>query len=93
MILGIDIGGTYLRYELRKNNILVKKDVLKSVQTGLYAFLKGILDENNSVTTVFISYAGQVNNGVILSAPNIVIDEHNIKTTIEAKYRCRIIYR
>lgn len=87
MILGIDMGGTYLRYELRrKNNILVKKDVLKSVQTGLYAFLKGILDENNSVTTVLISYAGQVNNGVILSAPNIVIDEHNIKTTIEAKY-------
>ncbi len=86
MILGIDIGGSYLRYELRKNNILVTRNVLKSVQTGLYAFLKGILDEHHTITTVFISYAGQVNNGVILSAPNIAIDEHNIKASIEEKY-------
>ena len=40
MRLGIDIGGSYLRYELREKNIIVEKKSLKSSSLGLCEFLE-----------------------------------------------------
>ncbi|ADN08526.1 ROK family protein [Sulfurimonas autotrophica] len=90
MKLGIDIGGTYLRYELRENDKTIKKSSLKSAQTGLCSFLEMILHEEKKISSIFIAYAGQVNEGVILSAPNITIDKHEIKAYIEAKYNVKL---
>lgn len=91
MTLGIDIGGTYLRYELRKKNICSKKASLSSKEIGLNAFLEQILEKNKNIDTVYISYAGQVQDGVILSAPNIKIDKHEIKKHIESKYDVQLM--
>ena len=89
MILLIDIGGSYLRYEIRDNNKVIKKGKLKSAQIGLCAFIEKIL-EHEKIKTVAISYAGQVNNGKILSSPHIKIDRHNIKEYIEHKYGVKL---
>jgi len=91
MILGIDIGGTYLRYELKKNDKSVKKERLASSDIGLCEFLENIFNQEKNITNVFISYAGQVYNGVILSAPNIKIDKQNIKEYIENKYSVKLL--
>ena len=90
MKLGIDIGGTYLRYELRVDEKTVEKSSLKSEQTGLCSFLEMILKKEKKIATIFISYAGQIKEGVILTAPNIKIDKHDIKTYIEAKYGVKL---
>lgn len=90
MTLGIDIGGTYLRYELRENGKRVEKASLKSTQTGLCSFLEMILKKEKKIATVFISYAGQVKDGTILASPNIKIDKHDIKVYIEAKYKIKL---
>ena len=86
MILGIDIGGSYLRYELREKNTIVEKESLKSSSLGLCEFLEHFLTQNSNITTVFISYAGQVANGKILSAPNIKIDRYDLQGYIESQY-------
>jgi len=90
MKLGIDIGGTYLRYELRVNEKIIEKSSLKSTQTELCLFLEMILKKEKKISTVFISYAGQIKEGVILAAPNIKIDKHDIKSYIEAKYSVKL---
>ena len=87
MRLGIDIGGSYLRYELREGDVIVAKDILKSTEIGLSSFLDAFLQKNSTVTTVCIAYAGQVRNGTILSAPHIDVDRHELKAYIESRYR------
>lgn len=89
MILLIDIGGTYLRYEIHDSNKVIKKAKLKSAQIGLCEFLEKIL-EQEKIKTIAISYAGQVNRGKILSSPHIKIDRHNIKEYIEQKYGVKL---
>ena len=89
MILLIDIGGTYLRYEIHDRNKVIKKAKLKSAQIGLCEFLEKIL-EQEKIKTIAISYAGQVNKGKILSSPHIKIDRHNIKEYIEQKYGVKL---
>ena len=89
MILLIDIGGTYLRYEIHDRNKVIKKAKLKSAQIGLCALLEKIL-EQEKIKTIAISYAGQVNRGKILSSPHIKIDRHNIKEYIEQKYGVKL---
>ena len=79
MILGIDAGGTYLRYELRSEKSIIKSSSVKSSKIGLSEYIEDILKEEKDISTVCISYAGQVRNGVIVSSPNIVVDNHNIR--------------
>jgi len=71
---------------LREKNIIVEKESLKSSSLGLCEFLELVLTRYRNITTVFISYAGQVANGKILSAPNIKIDRYDLQGYIEAKY-------
>ncbi len=86
MKLGIDIGGTYLRYEIREDNHSIKKGSFKSTEIGLCAFVEKMLTQEEDITAVFISYAGQVRKGVILDSPHIKIDRHNIRDYIQHRY-------
>ena len=70
MILAVDIGGTFFRYKF--NDIYEK---LNTKEIDIIKKLTQLIDKFNP-KAVGISFAGQVNGGVILSAPNI-----NIKTT------------
>jgi len=70
MILAIDIGGTFFRYKF--NDIYEK---LNTKEIDIIEKINKLIERFNP-KAIGISFAGQVNNGVILSAPNI-----NIKTT------------
>ena len=70
MILAVDIGGTFFRYKF--NNVYEK---LNTKEIDIIEKLTQLIDKFDP-KAVGISFAGQVNEGVILSAPNI-----NIKTT------------
>jgi len=70
MILAVDIGGTFFRYKF--NNVYEK---LNTKEIDIIKKLTQLIDRFNP-KALGISFAGQVNEGVILSAPNI-----NVKTT------------
>jgi glucokinase len=84
--LAIDAGGTNLRAEIWHNGECIEKRDAKSRDTGLYSWTETILEEFKNIKSVGISFAGQVKDGKIISAPNILIDEHNIKKRVESKY-------
>ena len=91
MTLGIDIGGSYLRYEVRDGERSLQHGILKSREIGLCTFIKEMLQEEKAIDTVAVSYAGQVQNGTILSAPHIDVDERGIKATVERDYDVELL--
>lgn len=83
--LYIDLGGTYLRSELQ-NGVERLHETVASQTVPLRAYLDAKLAAEPEIGFVGIAYAGQVNEGVILSAPNIAVDEKNIKAAVEARH-------
>lgn len=86
MTLVIDAGGTYFRAEIYSQDLLVKKLNEKSSAIGLASWIESIIKEYKNIKTICISYAGQVKDGVIISAPNIKIDIHEIKNYFKEKH-------
>lgn len=84
--LYIDIGGTHLRSELESDLGVTSKSV-SSKEVTLLGFIDQMMAEYEDISFIGISYAGQVENGVIISAPNITIDEPNIKSVVESRYK------
>jgi len=83
--LYIDYGGTGFRYILEDG----KKESsfeLKSQDIDLVDFIEKQLKENSSIKSVSISFAGHVNDGEIIAAPNIDIKEFRIKEYFEQKF-------
>lgn len=68
MDLAIDIGGTHLRAEVSRIGLHVKSFSAKTSEVGLISWIEFILQEYPRIKTIGISYAGQVNNGVIISS-------------------------
>nr|WP_321267026.1 ROK family protein [uncultured Sulfurimonas sp.] len=87
MNLAIDAGGTHLRAKIYDKNSLLASLVAKSSEIGLCSWIEKILQEYKNIRNIGVSYAGQVENGSIISSPNISIDEHNIKDVIESRYK------
>ena len=90
MNLAIDAGGTHLRAELWQKGMLVAQREAKSSKIWLCAWIEKLLLEYKKVTTVGISYAGQVEDGIIHSSPNMKVDCYNIKEVIEQKFGVKL---
>lgn len=86
MNLAIDAGGTNYRAEILDNDQSVQTLCVKSADIGLSNWIEAILNEYHGIKTVNIAYAGQVKEGVIISAPNQNIDNHDIKNYFENKF-------
>ncbi|MDQ1326243.1 MAG: hypothetical protein QG564_1368 [Campylobacterota bacterium] len=86
MNLAIDAGGTNLRAQIWHNGNFIAAVEAKSGGIGLYAWIETLLNQYREIKTIGISFAGQVEGGRIVSAPNILIDEHHIKEKVESKY-------
>jgi len=67
MNLYIDMGGTYTRYQIDKLNRVVVKE------RNIISLLQDIITKYPQIREVNISFAGQVKDNIILSAPNINI--------------------
>ena len=91
MTLGIDIGGTYLRYEIREGKTPLRQGILKSAEIGLCAFIEKMLHREKTIQRIAVSYAGQVYEGSVLSAPNMTVDKTDIKAYIEAHYAVELL--
>ena len=67
MRLAVDIGGSYLRYEVLNSKT---KGKISIKNLDIIGFLKGLI-EKHKVNKIAVSFAGQVKNSKIISAPNI----------------------
>jgi glucokinase len=71
----VDIGGTWTRIKTDKlEKIRTEKDVFAKI-------MKKALENNEKI--IKISFAGQVENGIIKSAPNIDVKNFNVKEYFE----------
>ena len=89
MKLFIDVGGTNLRSELHTASDIVQEEI-SSQENDLIEVIESKLSANPKISFIGISFAGQVHNGEILSAPNLTIKEHKIKEYFESKYKLRL---
>ncbi len=79
MNLYIDIGATHTRYQLDISDI-------KTIPTARpINLIEDLIDKNPLIEKIFISFAGQVNDGIIKSAPNIDIKDFDIKNHFKNK--------
>jgi glucokinase len=83
--LFIDIGGTHLRSEICEGDEVISA-ILSSNEIGLLEYIDSVVQLHPQIGFIGISYAGQVNSGTILSAPNIHIDEYDIASLVHQKY-------
>lgn len=83
--LFIDIGGTHLRSEVRDGDTIIR-ETLCSDETGLLEYIDRVIEHHPRIDFIGIAYAGQVENGEILSAPNIHIDTYKIAQEVERRY-------
>jgi glucokinase len=88
--LFIDIGGTQLRSELH-DGVTILKDARSSRKNDLIVYIESLLQDHPEIGFIGISYAGQVDNGVILSAPNISVTIKPIKKHFESRYDLRLV--
>ena len=87
--LFIDIGGTNLRSELEIDNKIIE-DNISSEDVDLIEFIESKLKIYPKISFIGISFAGQVNNGIIISSPNIKVSNHNIKSFFEKRYNLKL---
>ncbi len=83
--LFIDIGGTHLRSEVWSSSEVVSESV-RSKDFGLLSYIDRIMVQHPEIAFIGVSYAGQVNNGVLLASPNIKIDECDIVSAVKSRY-------
>ncbi len=82
--LAVDMGGTWLRYELVGEEEVCGK--IASCEVELGEFLVSMLEAHPDIVAVAISFAGQVHEGEILSAPNIEVKRADIQAFIENRF-------
>ncbi|WP_026939586.1 ROK family protein [Hippea alviniae] len=75
MRLAVDIGGSYLKYEALDSNLKGKVSV-KEIE--IIEFLKELI-EKHRINKVAVSFAGQVKDSKIISAPNINLKNIDLK--------------
>ncbi len=83
--LYIDIGGSHLRSEVHDSDTIIR-ETLSSTETGLLEYIDKMMAIHPQIDFIGIAYAGQVENGEILSAPNIHIDTYKIAAEVEKRY-------
>lgn len=85
MNLYIDYGGTNFRYQINEEEIVS----VPSKEIELVPFLEKMIEEKG-ITKIGISFAGQVQNGKIISAPNLYLKDFNLRNHIVTKYKVQL---
>ncbi|MGZ5208433.1 MAG: ROK family protein [Sulfuricurvum sp.] len=85
MILYCDWGGTYFRYTTGEEVF-----ILESRTFELFDFLDHFT-KSHPLSQMNISFAGQVQEGIILSSPNVALNNFAIKQEVEQKYNITLL--
>jgi len=86
VILAIDYGGSNFRYQLDTHPIVI----LETQSVDLMLFLEEMMVQY-PIESIAISFAGQVRNGVILSAPHIALHNVEIQKVIKERYAIPLV--
>ncbi len=87
--LFIDVGGTYIRSELHTPKE-VFYDTTSSRTYTIFEYIQQKMKQESSIDFIGISYAGQIHNGTILSAPNIAQNELELQNKLENMYNIKV---
>lgn len=90
MNLYLDIGGTHLRYHKEKNSQLIDSGDVPTAGSDLIKAIESLLSSDETTDFIGISFAGQVKEGKILSAPNIMISATDIQNYFEKQHGIRL---
>jgi predicted NBD/HSP70 family sugar kinase len=79
MLAAMDVGGTNIRcHIIDDSGKVVGSEFMETQNIGLIEAIESILNKYQ-IDKIGISYAGQISKGVILTSPNIKVDEPNIQ--------------
>lgn len=91
MKLYLDIGGTHIRYIFKENGRRAV-NIVDTGKTPVMPFLEQLIKRSEKTPDfVGISFAGQVHNGCILSAPNIDVEPIDLQAFLRTKYGIRSV--
>ncbi len=85
-ILTMDVGGTHIR-ALVEGDDGRHEHRFSTHLTPLLRAIDALLTQHKTINRIAIAYAGQIHNGVIVSAPNIAVDEPHIQEAVEKRYK------
>ncbi len=85
----LDIGGTFIRSEVVLSDGSFFKEVFSSKE-DFVAYLEALIKRYN-IKEIAISFAGQVKEGVILSSPNVKVEENfDIRGYFQKKFKVEL---
>ncbi len=87
--LFIDVGGTYIRSELHTDKEILY-DTASSKLCSIFEYIQQKMTQHSSIDFIGISYAGQIYNGRILSAPNIAQEDSDLQNKLESIYNIKV---
>ncbi len=86
MTLILDVGGSYIKYEIVEAGEVGRVETQK---TSLEEFLDSFIHSFN-ISRVGIAIAGQIRNGYVVSSPNINIKHRNIVEYIKRRWSIEV---
>ena len=100
-LIGIDIGGTNIKYGLFEDNKLVFKDSVRTntfdVVSQLQDIITSIINSHNITTKelerIGIGCPGLISKGIVLASANINLNNCNLQRIIEDKFNCNVVVR
>ena len=97
-IIAVDLGGTYLRISLVKNNKILRY-IKKKTPKGKGALLKELfstigelIEKNKGIKGIGVSCAGPLEprTGIIKNPPNLPLGNFNLKKVLQSKFKRRV---
>ena len=88
--LAVDVGGSYLRYELLGEGGYTGK--LSAAKGASFEdFLEKMLERERDIEAVAVSFAGFVSGGRIVSAPNIELEREDIVSYVMERFGVKML--
>ena len=87
MKLYMDVGGTTVRCAFYEAGSETLYEEYSTNEQGLYALITRLIKRFEKISFIGIAYAGQVHQGRILSAPNIVVDEAALQEKVMEAFK------
>ena len=89
MKLYMDVGAMTIRCELHGYDSIIRERFV-SCDHELYDLLNSLLKRYSDISFIGIAYAGFIDHGRIISAPNMEVKVHDIKQKMEQEFDVRV---
>lgn len=86
MVLAIDVGGTHTRWRTNNSEIFTTPTT-----PDLINFISNLITQNPQISKIGLAFAGQVQDSVLISAPNIAIKNLEISKIIKDRFDIELL--